>query len=282
MAKRKKQETRIMRVTMDKDEFSKFDIGETHSNKGLRSKEGKLSALPDIAPVSESDLPQKTVYRTRYVEKKPSVVGQIGLDLVSQYGPKVVKELWQEHKDVMAREELRKAREEQREIAAIKRDTLETQLEVEKLRANEREAAEKRQREARLTDDQRQVISLAKTLREAHNGFVQDMTKDEACRSLIRAFVYFVMFIMELQNIQQARIVDEETGEYIEGAEWFATLPWGEFLQDFNLLLKADPSLLQKSHAVLLSEAFGRDIIVEGDYLPITGEELTACLHRIT
>lgn len=82
MAEVKKKETRIMRVTMDADEFSKFDKGKTHSDKGVRSEGGKLSALPDIAPVSESDLPQKTVYRTRYVERRePSLWQMVKRDM---------------------------------------------------------------------------------------------------------------------------------------------------------------------------------------------------------
>ena len=82
MAEGKKKETRIMRVTMDADEFSKFDSGETYSDKGVRSKGGKLSALPDIAPVSESDLPKKTVYKTRYVERRePSLWQMVKRDM---------------------------------------------------------------------------------------------------------------------------------------------------------------------------------------------------------
>ena len=59
MAKGKKKETRIMRVTMDADEFSKFDKGETYSKNGIRRKGGSISTFVDIAPPSESDLPQK-------------------------------------------------------------------------------------------------------------------------------------------------------------------------------------------------------------------------------
>lgn len=77
--KSKKKETRIMKVTMDADEFEKFDKGETHSDKGIRNDRGTLSALPDIAPVSESDLPQRTVIRTRkvYVQPKEPTLGQM-------------------------------------------------------------------------------------------------------------------------------------------------------------------------------------------------------------
>lgn len=54
MAKPKK-ETRIMKVTLDADEFEKFDQGITHSDNGLRNEKGRLSALPDIAPVTDDD-----------------------------------------------------------------------------------------------------------------------------------------------------------------------------------------------------------------------------------
>ena len=77
--KSKKKETRIMKVTMDADEFEKYDKGETHSDKGVRNNRGKLSALPDIAPISEYDLPQRTVVRTQkvYVQPEEQTTGQM-------------------------------------------------------------------------------------------------------------------------------------------------------------------------------------------------------------
>lgn len=71
MAKPKK-ETRIMKVTLDADEFEKFDQGITHSDNGLRNEKGRLSALPDIAEVTDDDLPYKEIVRTEtvYVERE--------------------------------------------------------------------------------------------------------------------------------------------------------------------------------------------------------------------
>lgn len=85
-----KKETRIMKVTMDKAEFEKYDKGITHSDNGLRNDRGRLSALPDIEPISESDLPERKIIRqeTVYVEKKPekesvgTVIGHAVVDIV--------------------------------------------------------------------------------------------------------------------------------------------------------------------------------------------------------
>ena len=76
----KELESRIMKVTMPKEEFAKYDRGETHSKKGIRGDKGRVSSLPDISPISEGDMPTKTVVqtrtktvvRTRIVEKEPS------------------------------------------------------------------------------------------------------------------------------------------------------------------------------------------------------------------
>ena len=90
MAKGKKV-TRIMKVTLEEDEFEKFDRGEIHSDNGLRGEKGKLSALPDIAPISEDDLPTREVVRTEVVcesvREKPSVgvkIAQAGVDIVGE------------------------------------------------------------------------------------------------------------------------------------------------------------------------------------------------------
>lgn len=78
MAEEKKKVTRVMRVTMDKDEFDKYDRGETHSDSGLRDESGRLSALPDIEPIEEDDLPQPevVVYQDRYLEPEEPTIGQ--------------------------------------------------------------------------------------------------------------------------------------------------------------------------------------------------------------
>lgn len=72
MAQQKKKVTRIMKVTLDEDEFEKYDSGITHSDNGLRNEQGQLSALPDIAPLSESDLPYREIVKreTVYVERE--------------------------------------------------------------------------------------------------------------------------------------------------------------------------------------------------------------------
>lgn len=81
---KKKKVTRTMKVTMDEDEFEKYDKGITHSDKGLRDKKGKLSALPDITPISEDDLPKRTVIKreTVFVEKKePTLLEMLKQDV---------------------------------------------------------------------------------------------------------------------------------------------------------------------------------------------------------
>ncbi len=53
----KKKVTRTMKVTMSEEEFRKFDQGITHSSGGIRTEDGKLSVLPDIAPLDSEEEP---------------------------------------------------------------------------------------------------------------------------------------------------------------------------------------------------------------------------------
>lgn len=75
MSQKSKKVTRIMKVTMDKDEFEKFDKGVTHSDSGVRNKSGKLSALPDIEPISDDDLPCRDNGDEVYVDPFESTAG---------------------------------------------------------------------------------------------------------------------------------------------------------------------------------------------------------------
>ena len=61
------KKTRIMKVTMDEEEFRKFDLGITHSDGGIRREDGKLSTLPDIEPLTENE----EFYQTTYIKPAP-------------------------------------------------------------------------------------------------------------------------------------------------------------------------------------------------------------------
>lgn len=53
--------TTYAKVTINLNEYKKLKNGETRSNKGIRTKEGKLSTLPDIELISEDELKQSLV-----------------------------------------------------------------------------------------------------------------------------------------------------------------------------------------------------------------------------
>lgn len=253
----------------------------------LQDEDGGMKGPPELVEV-EPEIRERTIVRTRVIEKKPSFLGQIGRDFASQAlqeAPGIVRDVIgavREHNAAKEREEQRRfyaqQREEQRKNLALQKEILDKQIELEKIKEQQRIAEEERQKYDRLTAEQKQVFNLSKALNDAYYGFEQDMTKDEACRSLVRAFLHFVMFLKEIQNVKNARIIDDETGEAIEGTEWIISLPWGQFLQDFNLLLKANPGWLKKYDVMMLSDAFDREIIVDGVYQPITATEFQNCL----
>ena len=81
------KETRIMKVTMDSEDFQKYDEGNIHSNHGIRNSKGQLSALPDIEPVTEEDLPEREVIKTETVyieaERQETSIGTIVGEAIS-------------------------------------------------------------------------------------------------------------------------------------------------------------------------------------------------------
>ena len=262
------------------------DSAETEGRKRalLQDENKKMKGPPELVRV-EPEIRERIIERTRIVEKKPSFLGFLGREVVSQVAPElpaIAQELWQEHKAAKAREEHRIAQERQREIAALRRDAAEKELELERLRIQEREAEEKRQKEAMLSPEQKHIISLSSSLEVAYSEYQRDITKEEACKSLTRAFIYFIMGIKELQNVKGARIVDEETGELVYGAEVLNNIAWSELLQHVNMLLKANPSWLSKTQTLMLSETFGREFILNGSYIPLRANELQECLVSIT
>lgn len=98
----KKKISKPMMVTMDEDEYEKFKRGETHSKSGVRRKDGSLSALPDIAILSEEDMPTREVVKTETVYIQPpkpsagrkiaATAGEVALDVLSD--PEVQEDLW--------------------------------------------------------------------------------------------------------------------------------------------------------------------------------------------
>lgn len=92
MSGKNKKVTRIMKVTMDKDEFEKFDKGVTHSDSGVRNKSGKLSALPDIEPISDEDLPYRDNSDEEYVNPLELTAGGRAIKAVEEIAADVLSD----------------------------------------------------------------------------------------------------------------------------------------------------------------------------------------------
>ena len=244
---------------------------------------GGMKGPPELVPV-EPEIRERTIVKTRIIEKKPSLMERVGQDLAEQVIsdlPEValgVIGLVQEHKAAKEREEQRQYNIRMQQLRI---ENLEKERELEELRQRQREQEQREKELAAIPQERKQVMSMASVLNTAYDGFVEDMTKDEACKTLISAFIHLIMGIKEIQKLQHARIIDNDSREAIVGTDWLRTLPAGEILQSVNMLLKANPTWLEKYQVVMLSDIFGRDIISEGEYVPITGDELTECFLSV-
>ena len=67
-------ESRIMKVTMPKDDWEDYDSGKTYSNKGMRYSEhpGQMTTQPDISPIDETDRPKREIVREKIVYREAS------------------------------------------------------------------------------------------------------------------------------------------------------------------------------------------------------------------
>jgi hypothetical protein len=106
-------------------------------------------------------------------------------------------------------------------------------------------------------------------LEEAHERYMNDMTSEEAQRELLDIFILSALLITKIRKLSNARIINgDKPGEYLEGQKILETLTAPKYIGSINQILERNPQLIEEKAAVL-SEILRRNLVLNGQYVPI-------------
>lgn len=232
----KKKISKPMMVTMDEDEYEKFKRGETHSKSGVRRKDGSLSALPDIAILSEEDMPTREVVKTETVYIQPpkpsagrkiaATAGEVALDVLSD--PEVQEDLWLLGKTIWhykihpkikgAVSRIKSGQKPRRKIKATDILEMDRQQQIQRAQSRESSAGKievnKKQAEAMIEATKEKARELAEMLYFLSKISVKDSkTKEEYAleQSYLKQLVSAEATDTIQKLIENGTVLDQET-----------------------------------------------------------------------
>jgi len=111
---------------------------------------------------------------------------------------------------------------------------------------------------------------LPHELKESYEKYMNDMTSEEAQRELLDIFILSALLIKKIRKLSNARIIKNEgaPGEYLEGQKILESLTTPEYIGSINQILENNPQLMGEK-TVYLSEILGRNLVLNGQYVPI-------------
>ena len=232
----KKKVSRPMMVTMDEEEFEKFDSGETHSKGGVRRENGTLSALPDISPLSEEDMPTREIIKTETVYIQPpepsagrkiaATAGEVALDVLSD--PEVQEDLlllgktiwhYKIHPKIKgAVSRIKNGRKPRRKLKATDILEMDRQQQIQRAQSRESSAGKievnKKQAEAMIEATKEKARELAEMLYFLSKISVKDSkTKEEYAleQSYLKQLVSAEATDTIQKLIENGTVLDQET-----------------------------------------------------------------------
>lgn len=122
--------------------------------------------------------------------------------------------------------------------------------------------------------------ALPDEIDEAYKKHVHNMTSEEAQKELIDIFVLSAILSRKISKLSNARIRKDEgmIGEYIDGQKVIEKLSSAEFIDSVNVILENNRSLLDGRVSISLSEILGRNLVLDGQYVPIENNRFKEAL----
>ena len=107
-------------------------------------------------------------------------------------------------------------------------------------------------------------------LEEAYEKYMNDMTSEEAQRELLDIFILSALLTTKIRKLSNARIIinGDASGEYLEGQKILERLTTPEYIGSINQILENNPQLMEEK-AAALSGILGRNLVLNGQYVPI-------------
>lgn len=111
----------------------------------------------------------------------------------------------------------------------------------------------------------------------AFEQYSVNITSEEAQKELLDAFILYVLSTKKVWKVTHANITDSN-GKQISSSEMLDALSNTSIIDSINSIIAHTPSLLEEWQSMALEGLLGRDIIIEGQYVPLEISDLRKAL----
>ncbi len=111
----------------------------------------------------------------------------------------------------------------------------------------------------------------------AYEQFSINMTREEAQKELLDAFVLYVLSAKKVWRVSHAKITDS-AGNITDGKAMIEKLSNPSLLESINRILEHNPSLLEEWQSIALTGILGHSVIENDRLIPIEGAQLRKAL----
>jgi len=125
-------------------------------------------------------------------------------------------------------------------------------------------------------------VMFSRELKESYEKYMNDMTSEEAQRELLDIFILSTLLIKKIRKMSNARIIKTEGAleEHLEGQKILESLTTPEYIGSINQILENNLLLMEEKTAYL-SELLGRNLVLNGQYVPIEIGKFKDAMERI-
>lgn len=252
-------------IFKDEEEYQKFKKGETHSKKGLRTEDGKLSSLPDIEEIEEEDFEDVAVTEP-----------QLEIGLGEQIVYAILEGLYEGVKEVLSDEQNRQAIAALaknwwmgKAVPGIKSSWNGIKEFVQDIKSGETKAS-KLLRESKSTN----IVEAANVEvmdSETLKSNKQKISPEEYAQQVDQIKILAILLADRIKKLSNSCIDldDMSDEEYILQQKEIKELTTDEVMNSVKLLVMNERFSLDDSTVEMFSEFISGNLIVNGELLPI-------------
>ncbi|MBR3313699.1 MAG: hypothetical protein IKG18_06135 [Atopobiaceae bacterium] len=154
--------------------------------------------------------------------------------------------------------------------------TGEVHLKAEEILASNERSMEANQGES--TKENSGADALSAQISTAYADYMRDITSEEAQRELFEIVLGASILARKINRLSRAHVIDDDTGECFGWAEINSLLTEQSLIDGVNRILSGEVQALSAAQIANLELFLGRDLQVDGAYLPISPAEYTRAL----
>ena len=263
-------------VFKDEEEYQKYKSGKTHSDKGLRTEDGKLSSLPDIEELEEGEVilvqevqRKEPVIPVQEVQRKEPGLGE-------QIVYSLLEGLYEATKDFLSDEENRKAIAtlaknwwNEKALPGIKKSVENVKTIAHGVKTGETKAEKLMETKKNKADSS--IIATSGLTEKKEKRQKNKISAEEYQQQIKQVQVLAVLLADRIKKLSNS-VIDENNmtdEEYVLQEEEIKELTTDEIMNTIKLLVDTDGFALDDSTKQLFSEFILGNLIVNNECIPI-------------